>query len=72
MDGTIRIRGFLSDDAAAVRELFIRVNLLLAPPHMKDVFEAYIAHSLIEEINRIPDYYRERNGGFLTQSPIAP
>jgi GNAT superfamily N-acetyltransferase len=60
----IKIRGFSPGDEAAVRELFVRVNRLLAPPDMKDAFEAYIAQSLKEEIDRVADYYRERAGGF--------
>jgi GNAT superfamily N-acetyltransferase len=60
----IEIRGFAPGDAVGVRELFILVNRLLAPPEMKDAFEAYIARSLSEEIDRISDYYREREGGF--------
>jgi GNAT superfamily N-acetyltransferase len=63
-DDEIKIRAFAPDDAAGVRELFIRVNRLLAPPDMKDAFEAYIARSLDEEIDRVFDYYREREGGF--------
>jgi putative acetyltransferase len=50
--------------AAAVRALFIRVNRLLAPAELREQFEAYIERSLTEEIDRIEDYYRERNGGF--------
>jgi GNAT superfamily N-acetyltransferase len=60
----VEIRSFAPGDAAGVRELFIRVNRLLAPPEMKDAFEAYIAWSLNEEIDRISDYYRLRKGGF--------
>lgn len=60
----IVIRPFLDGDAARVRELFIGINRLLAPPHLKDDFERYIAQSLTEEIDRIADYYRERGGGF--------
>jgi GNAT superfamily N-acetyltransferase len=60
----IEIRGFAPGDAVGVRELFIRVNRHLAPAEMKDAFEAYIARSLTEEIDRISDYYRERKGGF--------
>jgi GNAT superfamily N-acetyltransferase len=60
----IVIRPFVDGDAARVRELFIRINRLLAPPHLKDDFERYIAQSLTEEIDRIADYYRERGGGF--------
>jgi len=60
----MEIRDFSTDDAAAVRELFIRVNRLLAPEDMKDAFEIYIARSLAEEIDRVSEYYSERNGGF--------
>jgi GNAT superfamily N-acetyltransferase len=60
----MKIRDFSDDDAAAVRELFIRVNRLLAPAEMKEAFESYIARSLAEEIDRIPDYYSQRKGGF--------
>jgi putative acetyltransferase len=58
------IREFRPSDAGAVRDLFIRVNRLLAPAHMRDAFEAYIARSLVEEIDRVADYYSERGGGF--------
>lgn len=64
MSDEIEIRDFSPDDAVAVRELFIRVNRLLAPPEMKGAFEAYIARSLAEEFDRMVDYYCERKGGF--------
>jgi GNAT superfamily N-acetyltransferase len=54
------IRPFAEDDAAQVRELFVAVNQLLAPPHMHDAFEA----SLTEEMDRVAAYYGERGGGF--------
>jgi len=60
----INVRSFAEADAAQVRALFIRVNRLLAPADLKDVFERFIVLSLSEEINRISDYYRERRGGF--------
>ena len=60
----ISIRPFAEDDAAQVRDLFVRVNRALAPPHMAEAFEGYIARSLREEIDRIPVYYGERHGGF--------
>lgn len=47
-----------------MRELFIIVNRLLSPPPMRDAFEAYIARSLTEEMDRITAYYGERGGGF--------
>jgi GNAT superfamily N-acetyltransferase len=47
-----------------VRDLFIRVNRLLASPHMREAFEGYIDTSLEEEIDRISDYYGEKRGGF--------
>lgn len=58
------IRRYAAVDASQVRELFVRVNRLLAPPHLKDAFEVYIARSLREEIDRIEDYYGEKGGGF--------
>jgi len=60
----IEIRPYVEEDAARVREFFIRINRLLAPPSMKEAFEDYIARSLRDEIDRIPDYYSERHGGF--------
>ncbi len=61
---SVRIVPFSSAHAAAVRDLFIRINRLLAPTQMKDQFEDYIERSLVEEIDRIDDYYRDHNGGF--------
>jgi GNAT superfamily N-acetyltransferase len=58
------IRPFAEVDAAQVRQLFVAVNRLLAPPHMRDAFEAYIARSLTEEMDRVTAYYGERGGGF--------
>jgi GNAT superfamily N-acetyltransferase len=60
----LTIRPFTERDAAQVRGLFITVNRLLSPPHLRDAFEAYIERALVEEMDRIPDYYRERDGGF--------
>lgn len=64
MASEIQIRAFLLADAAAVRELFIRVNRLLAPAHLAAAFEGYITRSLAEEIDRLADYYSDRSGGF--------
>jgi GNAT superfamily N-acetyltransferase len=61
---SFRILPFAPVNTAAVRELFIRVNRQLAPSEMKEQFEAYIERSLAEEIDRIEEYYRDRNGGF--------
>jgi len=58
------IRPFGDQDAAQVRALFIAVNRLLSPPDLRDAFEAYIERALVEEIDRIPAYYGERDGGF--------
>ena len=63
-DRSIDIRPFGDDDAAQVRDLFVRINRSLAPPHMAEAFEGYIARSLGEEIDRIPAYYGQRDGGF--------
>src|ERR1700694_1910709 len=59
----INIRPFAAIDARRVEELFVTVNRLLSPPHLRDAFEEYIARSLTEEIRRIADYYGERHGG---------
>jgi GNAT superfamily N-acetyltransferase len=58
------MRPFTERDAAQVRQLFITVNRLLSPPDLGDAFEAYIERALTEEIDRIPAYYGERDGGF--------
>lgn len=58
------IRPFVPDDAAMVRELFIIVNRLLAPPGMREAFESYIDRSLSDEIDRLQAYYAEHHGGF--------
>jgi GNAT superfamily N-acetyltransferase len=36
----------------------------LAPAHLREVFEAYIARGLADEVDRIEAYYAERNGAF--------
>jgi putative acetyltransferase len=64
MADALVIRPFVETDAPAVRELFVRVNRLLAPPAMKDAFQAYIASSIAEEIGRITDYYAAKAGAF--------
>ena len=60
----ITVRPFSMSDATEVRNLFIRINRLLAPANLADAFEKYIANSLAEEIDRIADYYAERQGAF--------
>jgi putative acetyltransferase len=64
VDAEVTIRPFAEQDAAQVRQLFITVNRLLSPPHLRDAFEAYIERALREEIDRIAAYYSERDGGF--------
>ena len=54
------IRQFEEGDAPGMRSLFIAVNRLLAPPEMRDAFEAYITRSLVEEVDRISAYYGDR------------
>jgi putative acetyltransferase len=64
MDEEVTIRPFADQDTAQVRELFITVNRLLSPPDLRDAFEAYIGRALTKEIDRIPAYYGEQDGGF--------
>src|SRR5579872_3077012 len=59
------IRPYEPADHAAVRALVIEINRELAPPAMRSVFEDYIARSLRDEIDRIPEYYAERAGRVL-------
>ncbi len=60
----LRIREFSEEDAQSIRELFILTNRALAPPQLKDRFEAYIKSSLDEEIDKISEYYSEKGGSF--------
>jgi GNAT superfamily N-acetyltransferase len=64
VDEEVTIRLFEERDAAQVRALFITINRLLSPPDLRDAFEAYIERALVEEMDRIPAYYGERDGGF--------
>ena len=64
MQAKVTIRPFEDSDAHQVRELFININRLLSPPDMREAFEAYIARSLNEEIDRISAYYAEHGGTF--------
>lgn len=60
-------------DHAAVRALVIDINRELAPAAMRTAFEDYITRSLGEEIDRIPEYYGARGGGFwiATEDAVA-
>lgn len=64
MGNQITVRKFIEADASQVRELFVKVNRLLALAILKDAFESYIELSLREEIDRISEYYGERDGAF--------
>lgn len=64
MPTAVEVRAFTEAHATAVRDLFITVNRQLAPNHLKQAFEDYIALSLREEIDRIQDYYGMKQGGF--------
>ena len=43
----------------------VAVNRELAPAAMHEAFEAYIARSLAEEIDRIEAYYADKQGAFF-------
>jgi putative acetyltransferase len=58
------IRRYTDADHAAVRDLFIRINRELAPPELYAAFEGYVAVSLRKEIDRLADYYSEKQGSF--------
>jgi putative acetyltransferase len=59
------IRPYEPADHAAVRALVVEVNRELAPAAMRAAFEDYIARSLRDEIDRIPEYYAARGGRFF-------
>jgi GNAT superfamily N-acetyltransferase len=62
---SLAIRRYADADHGAVRDLFIRINRELAPPELRDAFETYMAVSLRDEIDRLGDYYAEKNGAFF-------
>jgi GNAT superfamily N-acetyltransferase len=59
------IRRYAESDHAAVRDLFIAVNRELAPLDLRAAFESYIERSLKEEIDRLSDYYADKQGAFF-------
>ena len=60
MSARIIIRPFVEEDTPQVRDLFISVNRQLASPNLYEVFEGYITRALVDEIDRITAYYRDR------------
>jgi putative acetyltransferase len=68
---SLEIRRYRDGDAAGVRALFVRVNQLMAPPHLAEAFEGYIARSLAEEIDVIPAYSGARQGAFFVAQAEA-
>jgi putative acetyltransferase len=62
---TFDIRRYSEADRAAVRDLFIRINRELMRPDLREAFETYMAVSLHDEIDRIAEYYGERQGAFF-------
>ena len=62
---TFTIRRYRDSDHAAVRDLFIRINRELVRPDLRDAFERYVAVSLRDEIDRLAEYYAERQGAFF-------
>jgi putative acetyltransferase len=59
------IRRYADTDHAATRDLFIAVNRELAPADMRQAFERYIERSLAEEIDRLAEYYAQKQGAFF-------
>lgn len=58
------IRLYRDADHAAVRDLFIRINAELAPQELREAFARYLEVSLRDEIDRLAEYYAERQGSF--------
>jgi GNAT superfamily N-acetyltransferase len=61
----LTIRPYEPSDHVGVRNLVVDINRELAPAAMRVAFEEYIARSLREEIDRIPEYYGAQGGGFF-------
>lgn len=61
---TLSIRPYATSDREVVRVLFEAINRELAPTHLREAFEDYIVRARSEEIDRIEDYYAQRDGGF--------
>jgi GNAT superfamily N-acetyltransferase len=61
---TLSVRPYAESDKKDVRDLFEAINRELAPAHLREVFEHYIVRGRNEEIDRIEDYYAQRDGGF--------
>lgn len=64
MTEDLSIRPFKDGDKLSVRNLFIQINRLIAPKGMEQQFEDYIERSLAEEIDCIPEYYKQHHGSF--------
>lgn len=59
------IRRYAETDHAAVRDLFVRINQELAPPELREAFARYVEVSLVNEIDRLAEYYGEKSGAFF-------
>ena len=66
----VSIRAYVSSDRVSVVGLFTRVNRELAPPDMRERFEAYIAASISGELSRIPDIFSDskRNAFWVVET----
>ncbi|MGB9365462.1 MAG: GNAT family N-acetyltransferase [Xanthobacteraceae bacterium] len=62
---TFAVCRYCDSDHPAVRDLFIRINRELARPDLREAFESYMAVSLRDEIDRLAEYYAERDGAFF-------
>jgi putative acetyltransferase len=64
------IRTYEHGDDAQVIDLFIRINRELAPPEMRERFEAYIQTSIDGEMSRLPDIFSEtrRNAFWVVET----
>lgn len=58
----VEVRALRDGDQPAIKDLFIRVNRLLAPPHLRQEFEAYITLSIRKEFDVLAEYYLTGRG----------
>jgi len=54
---TVMIRAYHTADYDQVAALFIRINRELAPDHMREQFEQYIATVIDDELKQLSDIF---------------
>lgn len=66
----VTIRAYSETDFDGVAALWTRINRELAPAHMRELFEQYIAKAVDGELRHLPDIFSEarRNAFWIVES----